>query len=152
MFNEFEIILWPNLNTYVLSSPEFLHVSSLSYAFTSSFHNFTLTSMVFYWFLAREEFILSFFIWLQRNLMQFWVIRFLTCFTNQPIPNLVSMSWMNSFWRCMGIFENGRYECSLKCWRHDSFNLCLNTFLTYIIMIFLETTSYSTLVLYVSTC
>ena len=44
MFNDFEIILVENSNTYVLSSPDFLHASTLSYSLMISFHIFTLTS------------------------------------------------------------------------------------------------------------
>lgn len=66
---------------------------------------------------------------MQQNLLQFWVIHFFTCFTDQPIPNSVSMSWITEFWRCMHIFENGRCTFSLKHWRHDSFNLLIEHFL-----------------------
>ena len=133
----------------MLSSPDFLRESALSYDFTSYFHTFTLTSIGLILFLSSRKIRFIFFVLLQQNLLQFWVICSFICFTHQPIPNLVSMSLMTAFWRCKGIFENGRCRFSLKCWRKYSFSLHMKNFLASMILIFSKTTSYSTLVLYV---
>lgn len=138
------------LFSHFLSSLGFLYSFALSYVFTLSFHTFMLTSIGLLLSLSSGGICFIFFVWLQHNLLQFWVICFLTCFTNQPIPNSVCMSWMTAFWRCMGIFNNGICRFSLKHWRHDSFNLWLNIFSTSVILIFPETTSYSTSGSYVS--
>jgi len=104
-----------------------------------------LYQLAFFWPLAREEFVLSFLFGCNGISCSFESFVSLLKFTNQPIPNSV---YMSAFWRCMGIFDNGRRRLSLKHWRHDSFNLWLNTFSASFIMIYWETTSYSTSVSY----
>jgi len=95
---------------------DFIGASPLSYGFMSSFHTLALASIDLLLALRSRGIYFIFHIWLELNLFQFWVICSLNFFTNKLVPNSISLPCMISFWRCIGIFKNGRCGLFLKNW------------------------------------